>query len=63
MPASERFFLDTNIVLYALGDDDPKRKLALDLLSDEPVLSTQVFSEASSVLHRKYAIPRADVVR
>jgi predicted nucleic acid-binding protein len=63
MPASDRFFLDTNVVLYALGDDEPKRRIALDLLSRQPVLSTQVLSEASSVMHRKYGIPQAAVVR
>ncbi len=63
MPGAEHFFLDTNVVLYALGDDDLKRRQALNLLASQPVLSTQVLSEASSVLHRKYKVPRADVVR
>ncbi|MGH8567579.1 MAG: PIN domain-containing protein [Gammaproteobacteria bacterium] len=46
-------FLDTNIVLYALGDDDLKRARARALLAAEPYISTQVVNECSHVLRRK----------
>lgn len=63
MPAAEGYFLDTNVVLYALGDDAAKRAVAEKLLAGQPVLSVRVLSEASNVLHRKYGVPRSDVVR
>lgn len=63
MPAAENFFLDTNVVLYALSDDVAKRAVAERLLAGRPVISTQVLSEAGNVLHRKYGVPRTDVVR
>jgi predicted nucleic acid-binding protein len=46
-------FLDSNIVLYALGDDDAKRIQASALLAAEPHISTQVVNECSHVLRRK----------
>lgn len=46
-------FLDSNIVLYALGEDVAKRKIARELLISEPYISTQVINECSHVLRRK----------
>jgi predicted nucleic acid-binding protein len=46
-------FLDTNIVLYALGEDETKRQTARNLLISEPTISTQVINECSHVLRRK----------
>ena len=34
-------FLDSNIVLYALGEEVEKRKIAHDLLISYPYISTQ----------------------
>ncbi len=49
----DKFFLDSNIVIYALGDDLKKKSIAQDLLSQKPVLSTQVLTEVSQVSLRK----------
>lgn len=46
-------FLDSNIVLYALGDDDKKSRAAVALIEDSPWVSTQVINECSHVLRRK----------
>ena len=46
-------FLDSNILLYALGDDEPKRTRARELLATVPMISTQVINECSHVLRRK----------
>lgn len=62
MPEGERVFLDTNVVLYALGTEEPKRTIAQNALNGSPIISTQVLSEAASVLHRKYGVPKEDVV-
>lgn len=58
MPA----FLDSNIVLYALGDDETKRAVAAALLAARPTTSTQVINECSHVLRRKLKMPPAQVV-
>jgi predicted nucleic acid-binding protein len=46
-------FLDSNVVLYALGSEEPKRLRALDLIAVRPTISTQVVNECSHVLRRK----------
>lgn len=52
-------FVDTNVVLYSLSDDVVKRRRALMILVDRPVLSLQVLNEAANVMRRKlgFAIP------
>jgi predicted nucleic acid-binding protein len=52
-------FVDTNVVLYSLSDDPTKRRQALAILVNQPVLSVQVLSEAANVMRRKleFAIP------
>ena len=62
MPASESVFIDTNVVLYALGTEEPKRTIAQGALNSFSVISVQVLSEASHILHRKQGIPKTDVV-
>ena len=49
-------FLDSNIVLYALGDDEAKCAVATGLLAAWPTISTQVINECSHVLRRKLRI-------
>ena len=50
-------FLDSNIVLYALGDEESKRAIAAGLLATYPSISTQVINECSHVLRRKLKLP------
>ena len=52
-------FVDTNVILYSLSDDVAKRRRALMILVDRPVLSLQVLNEAANVMRRKlgFAIP------
>jgi predicted nucleic acid-binding protein len=54
-------FLDSNIVLYALGDDESKRAVSTELLAASPTTSTQVINECSHVLRRKLKISPAQV--
>ena len=53
-PMSINFFLDSNICLYLLGSDSAKRNIALDLLKNNPLISTQVLNENINVLFKKY---------
>jgi predicted nucleic acid-binding protein len=52
-------FVDTHVVLYSLSDDVAKRRRALAILVDRPMLSLQVLNEAANVMRRKlgFAIP------
>jgi predicted nucleic acid-binding protein len=58
----DRFFLDSNILIYGLAAGDPsKRKIARQLFENaQPVISTQVLLETSNVLTRKAGLRAAD---
>jgi predicted nucleic acid-binding protein len=51
---AERAFLDSNVLLYAVGDDDARRQVAEALLAQRPWVSAQVLAETSAVLRRKF---------
>jgi predicted nucleic acid-binding protein len=53
-----RFFADTNVVIYALDADPQRRELALGVMRQRPVISTQVVNEFFSVLTGKQRAPR-----
>lgn len=55
MPA--KAFIDTNIIIYALGPNSAKSKLAAPLFADTPTISTQVLSETANVALKKLALP------
>lgn len=53
----KRFFIDSNILIYAFareGDLSHKKQMAVDLLSQRPILSTQIINECSNVFRRKF---------
>lgn len=50
----ERYFLDTNIVLYALDADAQKADIADDLVCAGCCLSSQIFNESVEVMRRKW---------
>lgn len=52
---SERISVDTNVILYALNEADlAKKKVALSIISDLPLISSQVLSETVNVCRRKW---------
>ena len=53
-PMSVNFFLDSNICLYLLADDDSKKEISFSLLEQNPIISTQVISESVNVILKKY---------
>lgn len=63
MPMPDKFFLDSNIVIYALGDDLKKKARADDLLSQGPILSTQVLTEVSQVCLKKLKLAHDLVIQ
>jgi predicted nucleic acid-binding protein len=56
-------FLDSNVVLYALGGDESKREIARGLLASQPYLFTQVVNECSHVLRRKQRLAPDEIAR
>ena len=52
---SEAFF-DTNILLYLLSGDDPRRAISVELLADGGVISVQVLNEFVAVARGKFAL-------
>jgi len=61
MPAERLAFADSNIVLYALGDEPLKRQVAWRILFQSPVISVQVLNECSNVLIKKRKVDKSKV--
>ena len=62
MPADR--FLDTNILLYLYSEDEPEKLTrSRQLVNGETRawVSTQVLSEMSNVLHRKFGVAYPDI--
>ena len=56
-------FIDTNIVIYALGPISSKARAASRLFVDIPVISTQVLSETANIANKKFKMPLPDIRR
>jgi predicted nucleic acid-binding protein len=56
-------FLDTNILVYATLQSDPRSEPARALLSQRCVISVQVLNEFANVAHRKLQKPWSEVMR
>jgi predicted nucleic acid-binding protein len=54
---SDKLFLDTNILLYAVGDDDPRRAIAEELVAAGGVISVQTLNEFVSAGRGKFRWP------
>jgi len=53
-----KFFADTNIVLYTIGEDLHKSNVARDILKCYPAISTQVVNESINVCLKKLGFNR-----
>ncbi|MDD2758858.1 MAG: PIN domain-containing protein [Methylomonas sp.] len=54
-------FVDTNVVIYCISDDQEKRGKALALLTTRPVLSAQVLNETAHTMKRKLRFEPAEI--
>jgi predicted nucleic acid-binding protein len=54
-------FLDTNVLIYAVADDDPRSARAEELLALGGVLSVQILNEFVSFARRKISMSWSDV--
>ncbi len=61
MPA--KVFIDTNIVIYALGQASDKAAVVAPLLVGRPTISTQVLTEVTNVVSKRLAMPFAEIRR
>ena len=43
-------FIDTNIVIYSLSEDDKKQDKALALLANKSAISIQVLNETANIM-------------
>jgi predicted nucleic acid-binding protein len=59
----DKVFLDSNVLIYAVGDDDARRDVADSLIAAGPVISAQVLAETAAVLRRKFQVPPASVTK
>jgi predicted nucleic acid-binding protein len=55
-----RAFADSNVAIYCESDDGEKTRVAVRIIRDRPVISTQVVNETIAVLVRKYGFSRPD---
>jgi len=53
-----KYFIDTNIALYTIGQDNHKTEIARGLVASMPFVSAQVINECVSVCLRKFAFSR-----
>ncbi len=57
----DKIFIDTNIVIYALGQTSTKARLAVPLFVGSPSISTQVLSETANVASKRLALPVSEI--
>ena len=56
-----KVFIDTNIVIYALGQTSTKTHLAAPLFVGSPSISTQVLSETANVASKRLGLPPSEI--
>lgn len=56
-----KIFIDTNIVIYALGQASTKAHLAAPLFVGSPSISTQVLSETANVASKRLALSVSEI--
>ncbi|MFZ0139201.1 MAG: PIN domain-containing protein [Candidatus Sulfotelmatobacter sp.] len=54
-------FFDTNVLVYAIVENDPRKIRARELLAVGGAISVQVLNEFVSIVRRKAKMPWADV--
>ena len=61
MPMPGKAFIDSNVVIYAIGQASTKAHLAAPLFVGKPTISTQVISETANVASRRLGLSVADI--
>src|SRR5947209_2584267 len=58
----DRPFFDTNVLIYAFAQDDPRTEIAESLLSKGGVIGVQILNEFVAVAARRLAMPWAEIL-
>lgn len=53
-PMKDNRFIDSNICLFLLDNNGPKKEIAKTVLKTNPTISTQVINENVNILYKKY---------
>jgi predicted nucleic acid-binding protein len=61
MPPSGKPFLDTNVLVYAIGDEPRRTQRAEGLLRAGGVISVQVLNELAAVARRRLKMPWPEI--
>ena len=56
-----KIFIDTNIIIYSLGQSSTKAHLAAPLFVNSPSISTQVLSETANVASKRLALSMLEI--
>ncbi|MGH8729353.1 MAG: PIN domain-containing protein [Burkholderiales bacterium] len=61
----DRFFLDTNVLVYLYSNTEPGKRKIVQGLASAPgaIVSTQVLSELANVLKKKFTLPEAQIAK
>ena len=58
---SDKHFIDTNVLIYTVGDIIIKKHQAIQLLKINAIISTQVINESINVMYRKLKYDYASI--
>jgi predicted nucleic acid-binding protein len=58
---SDKHFIDTNVLIYTVGDIIIKKHQAIQLLKVNAIVSTQVINESINVMYRKLKYDYASI--
>ena len=58
---SDKHFIDTNVLIYTVGDIIVKKHQAIQLLKANAIVSTQVINESINVMYRKLKYDYASI--
>jgi predicted nucleic acid-binding protein len=55
-PMNAKIFVDSNVIIYTVGNDKVKKARAKEILKSGPIISTQVMNEIINVMAKKLKI-------
>lgn len=58
---SDKRFIDTNVLIYAFSEDEPKADIAEAILAGGGVISVQVLNEFTHVCRRKLSLDWSEI--
>ena len=62
MASTDRIFVDTNVLVYLISEDERKSMIAADIFKTAPIISVQVLNEFITVARRKHKKPWDEVL-